>query len=151
MLFRSQYDIDKQSMPYFNQEWNVWGGTKLFSQEFRLQTENDGPFNMAIGALYWHEDTIQTSNGMSIRGFGDRCKVIVTRDANTGNILEISDFSHGPFTWDGPCGHTDTSIVEFQDESLANRVPDDTIRDTDHKSVYSVIDYEISERLTMTM
>ena len=100
---------------------------------------------------YWHEDTIQSSNGLSIRGFGDRCKVIVTRDADTGNILEISDFSHGPFTWDGPCGHTDTSIVEFQDESLANRIPDDTIRDTDHKSVYSVIDYEISERLTMTM
>ena len=46
-----QYDIDKQSLPYFNQEWNVWGGTKLFSQEFRLQTENDGPFNIAVGAL----------------------------------------------------------------------------------------------------
>jgi len=146
-----QYDIDKQSLSYFNQEWNVWGGTKLFSQEFRLQTENDGPFNMAVGALYWHEDTIQSSNGMSIRGFGDRCKVIVTRDANTGNILEISDFSHGPFTWDGPCGHTDTSIVEFQDESLANRIPDDTIRDTAHASLYSVIDYEFTERLTMTM
>jgi len=146
-----QYDIDKQSLVYFNQEWNVWGGTKLFSQEFRLQTENDGPFNIAIGALYWHEDTIQTSNGLSVAGRGDRCKVIVTRDGDTGNILEISDFSHGPFTWDGPCGHTDTSIVEFQDEALANRVPNDTIRDTVSSSLYSVIDYEFNERLTLTM
>ena len=146
-----QYDIDKQSLVYFNQEWNVFGGTKLYSQEFRLQTENDGPLNMAIGALYWHEDTIQTSNGLSVAGRGDRCKVIVTRDANTGNILEISDFSHGPFTWEGPCGHTDTSIVEFQAAALANRPTNDTIRDTVSKSLYSVIDYEFNERLTMTM
>ena len=102
-----QYDIDKQSLPYFAQEWNVYGGTKLFSQEFRLQTESDGPFNMAMGALYWHEDTIQTSTGLSIRGFGERCTLIAIRDAR-GNLKSVSDM--GMAGWGGPCGHTDVNI-----------------------------------------
>ena len=38
MQLAQQYDIDKQSLDHFNQEWDVNGPVKLFSQEFRLQT-----------------------------------------------------------------------------------------------------------------
>ena len=70
MQLAQQYDIDKQALLHFNQEWDVNGPVKLFSQEFRLQTESDGPFNMTVGALYWHEKKTQTSTGMSVRGHG---------------------------------------------------------------------------------
>ena len=143
-----QYDIDKRALSWFAQEWNVYGGTKLFSQEFRLQTENDGPFNMAMGALYWHEDTIQTSTGLSIRGMGEQCQLIAIRDAR-GNLKSVSDL--GASSWAGPCGHTDVDIRGFIDDSLANRAPDDTIRDTAHTSLYTLMDYEFNDRLTLTM
>ena len=148
MHLAQQYDIDKQALLHFNQEWDVNGPVKLFSQEFRLQTESDGPFNMTVGALYWHEKKTQTSTGMSVRAFGERCFVEVLRDADTGNIISLKDLGLSYFQ--GPCGHTDINMVDFQHDTYAAREPDDMIRDTVSASLYSVIDYDINERLTMT-
>ena len=148
MWVAQQYDIDKQSLDHFNQEWDVNGPVKLFSQEFRLQTESDGPFNIAVGALYWHEKKTQSSTGMSVRGFGERCFVSVLRDADTGDILSLTDL--GPAYWQGPCGHTDINNRELQHDTYAARPPDDMIRDTVSTSLYSLIDYDINDRLTMT-
>ena len=149
MQLAQQYDIDKQALAHFNQEWDVNGPVKLFSQEFRLQTESDGPFNMAVGALYWHEKKTQSSTGMSVRGMGERCFVEVLRDADTGNIISLTDLGLSYFQ--GPCGHTDIDIREFQHDTYAARPPDDMIRDTVSASLYSLIDYEFSDRLTMTL
>jgi outer membrane receptor protein involved in Fe transport len=149
MQLAQQYDIDKQALTHFNQEWDVNGPVKLFSQEFRLQTESDGPFNMAVGALYWHEKKTQSSTGMSVRGMGERCFVEVLRDADTGNIISLTDLGLSYFQ--GPCGHTDIDIREFQHDTYAARPPDDMIRDTVSASLYSLIDYEFSDRLTMTL
>ena len=149
MQLAQQYDIDKQALAHFNQEWDVNGPVKLFSQEFRLQTESDGPFNMAVGALYWHEKKTQTSTGMSVRGMGERCFVEVLRDADTGNIISLTDLGLSYFQ--GPCGHTDIDIREFQHDTYAARPPDDMIRDTVSASLYSLIDYDINDRLTMTL
>jgi outer membrane receptor protein involved in Fe transport len=149
MQLAQQYDIDKQALAHFNQEWDVNGPVKLFSQEFRLQTESDGPFNMAVGALYWHEKKTQTSTGMSVRGMGERCFVEVLRDADTGNIISLTDLGLSYFQ--GPCGHTDIDIREFQHDTYAARPPDDMIRDTVSASLYSLIDYEFNDRLTMTL
>ena len=148
MWVAQQYDIDKRSLTWFNQEWDVNGPVKLFSQEFRLQTESDGPFNMAIGALYWHEKKTQTSTGMSVRGFGERCFVDVLRNAVTGDIISLTDL--GPNYWQGPCGHSDINIVDFQHDTYLARPPDDMIRDTVSTSLYSLIDYDFNDRLTMT-
>ena len=149
MHLAQQYDIDKQALIHFNQEWDVNGPVKLFSQEFRLQTESDGPFNMTVGALYWHEKKTQTSTGMSVRGMGERCFVEVLRDADTGNIISLKDLGLSYFQ--GPCGHTDIDIREFQHDTYAAREPDDMIRDTVSASLYSVIDYDFNDRLTMTL
>ena len=149
MQLAQQYDIDKQALTHFNQEWDVNGPVKLFSQEFRLQTESDGPFNMAMGALYWHEKKTQSSTGMSVRGMGERCFVEVLRDADTGNIISLTDLGLSYFQ--GPCGHTDIDIREFQHDTYAARPPDDMIRDTVSASLYSLIDYEFNDRLTMTL
>jgi len=149
MQLAQQYDIDKQALLHFNQEWDVNGPVKLFSQEFRLQTESDGPFNMAVGALYWHEKKTQSSTGMSVRGMGERCFVEVLRDADTGNIISLTDLGLSYFQ--GPCGHTDIDIREFQHDTYAARPPDDMIRDTVSASLYSVFDYDINDRLTMTL
>ncbi len=149
MQLAQQYDIDKQALAHFNQEWDVNGPVKLFSQEFRLQTESDGPFNMAVGALYWHEKKTQSSTGMSVRGMGERCFVEVLRDADTGNIISLTDLGLSYFQ--GPCGHTDIDIREFQHDTYAARPPDDMIRDTVSASLYSVFDYDINDRLTMTL
>ena len=148
MWVAQQYDIDKRSLTWFNQEWDVNGPVKLFSQEFRLQTESDGPFNMAVGALYWHEKKTQTSTGMSVRGFGERCFVDVLRNAVTGDIISLTDL--GPNYWQGPCGHSDINIVDFQHDTYLARPPDDMIRDTVSTSLYSLIDYDFNDRLTMT-
>ena len=79
---------------------------------------------------------------------GERCFVSVLRDADTGDIISLTDL--GPNYWQGPCGHTDINIREFQHDTYAARPPDDMIRDTVSTSLYSLIDYDFNDRLTMT-
>ena len=152
-----QYDIDKEPLPWFINEYNVWGPTKLFSQELRIATNNEGPFNMSMGALYWHEDMKQNNSTLSSRAFGSRCLARVHRDY-WGNIIGIEDLGFAYFS--GPCGYTDYDItgVSPTGDTFANELykgrsasPTYTRRDTSHFSLYTVFDYEVSDRLTASM
>ena len=150
MNVAQQYDIDKEPIRHFLNEYNVWGPTKLFSQEMRLATQNDGPFNMTAGALYWHEEMTQNNSTLSSRGFGSRCLIRVHRDY-FGNILGIEDLGFAYFS--GPCGYTDTDINVHADGLMAGRLasPTFTARDTQHFSMYTVLDYDFSDRFTASM
>ena len=143
-----QYDIDKEVLPWHMVEFNVWGPTKLFSQELRLSTKSDGPFNMSAGVLYWHEEMTQNSNNITGMAHGSRCLIRVNRDY-FGNVLSVEDLGLSYFA--GPCGYTDRPIAEFADGLAAARPVTPNIRDTNHASIYTMVDYDFSEKMSASL
>jgi iron complex outermembrane receptor protein len=143
-----QYDIDKEVLPWHLVEFNVWGPTKLFSQEFRLSTNNDGPFNMAAGVLYWHEKMTQNSNNTTGMAHGSRCLIKLRRDF-WGNVVSVQDLGLSYFA--GPCGYTDTEIAPHAAALGAARPVTALERDTNHASLYAMFDYDFSEKMSMSL
>ena len=143
-----QYDIDKEVLPWHMVEFNVWGPTKLFSQELRLSTKSDGPFNMSAGVLYWHEKMTQNSNNITGMAHGSRCLIRVNRDY-FGNVLSVEDLGLSYFA--GPCGYTDRDIAPFAEGLAAARPVTPNIRDTNHMSVYTMFDYDFSEKMSASL
>ena len=143
-----QYDIDKEVLPWHLVELNVWGPTKLFSQELRMATKNDGPFNMSAGVLYWHEKMTQNSNNITGMAHGSNCFVRLTRDY-FGNVVKVEDLGLSYFQ--GPCGYTDTDILPHADALGAARPVTPLDRDINHASLYSVLDYDFSEKVTASL
>ena len=143
-----QYDIDKEVLPWHLVEFNVWGPTKLFSQELRLATKNDGPFNMSAGVLYWHEKMTQNSNNITGMAHGSNCFVRLTRDY-FGNVVKVEDLGLSYFQ--GPCGYTDADIEPHADALGAARPVTPLDRDINHASIYSVLDYDFSEKVTASL
>ena len=143
-----QYDIDKEVLPWHQVEFNVWGPTKLFSQEFRLSTKSDGPFNMSAGALYWHEKMTQNSTNITGMAHGSRCFVRLTRDY-WGNVVKVEDLGLAYFQ--GPCGYTDTEIAPHAAGLGAARPVTPLERDTSHMSLYTMFDYDLSEKMAATL
>ncbi len=143
-----QYDIDKEVLPWHQVEFNVWGPTKLFSQEFRLSTKSDGPFNMSAGALYWHEKMTQNSTNITGMAHGSRCFVRLTRDY-FGNVVKVEDLGLAYFQ--GPCGYTDTEIAPHAAGLGAARPMTPLERDTSHMSLYTMFDYDFSEKMAATL
>ena len=143
-----QYDIDKEVLPWHLVELNVWGPTKLFSQELRLATKNDGPFNMSAGVLYWHEKMTQNSNNITGMAHGSNCFVRLTRDY-FGNVVKVEDLGLSYFQ--GPCGYTDTDIAPHAAALGAARPVTPLERDINHASIYSVLDYDFSEKVTASL
>jgi len=143
-----QYDIDKEVLPWHLVEFNVWGPTKLFSQEFRLSTKNDGPFNMSGGLLYWHEKMTQNSTNVTGFAHGSNCFVRLTRDY-FGNVVKVEDLGLSYFQ--GPCGYTDTDIAPHAEALGAARPNTPLVRDINHASLYSVIDYDFSEKVSASL
>ena len=148
MDVEQQYDIDKEVLPWHLVEFNVWGPTKLFSQEFRLATKNDGPFNMSAGLLYWHETMTQNSNNITGMAHGSRCFVRLTRDY-FGNVVKVEDLGLAYFQ--GPCGYTDSDIAPHAEGLGAARPVTPSERDTNHASLYSVLDYDFSEKTSASL
>lgn len=94
-----QYDQDHQAISRPDtllgaQEANTIGATDQFSQEFRFQTQFDGPVNFTGGLLYWSEDrnltdlnwiTFCSPYGRNVAG-----SIQPLRDGN-GNIVQLLD------------------------------------------------------------
>ncbi len=91
--------------------------TQLFSQELRLQSTADGSINWTTGALYWTEDT----------------------DFTDGGVNCIANAA-GPFAG-ANCTASLTAIT-----SDAMRFADPWTRNTDHWSVYGLVEWEFIDR-----
>ncbi|MEQ8736327.1 MAG: TonB-dependent receptor [Rhodospirillaceae bacterium] len=98
--------------------FRVASETVLFSEEIRLQSNDEDRFRWMVGGLYWDEDVDQDSNNI----------------ACTNNQL----FPGLPFL---PCG-TFFGIIGDSD-------PNKWVRDTKHLSAFGMLEYDITEQLTL--
>ncbi|MCK6371210.1 MAG: TonB-dependent receptor [Gammaproteobacteria bacterium] len=90
--------------------------TTLFSQELRLQSNGDNIVDWTVGALLWQEDT----------------------DFTDGSVNCIQNAAP-PFLPGLSCAPT---IASYTTGSGGNRFEDPWDRDTDHWSVYALVDWE---------
>ncbi|MFW2404169.1 MAG: TonB-dependent receptor, partial [Gammaproteobacteria bacterium] len=102
--------------------------TDLFSQEFRWASDFDGPVNFAVGGQYWYEKAKQTENSISyssayFRGFA-------APDFALPNAMDV---------------------IRDGDGNGINRNPGDTSRETQHGSLYGLIDWDISEKWKLSL
>jgi iron complex outermembrane recepter protein len=99
--------------------FRVASDTRLFSQELRLQSNDDDRLRWMIGGLYWKEDVDQDSFGL----------------ACTNNQL----FPGLPFL---PCG-------PFFSAVLATNTPNLWVRDTEHMSAFATVEYDVTDQFTV--
>jgi len=102
--------------------------TDLFSQELRYSSTFEGPLNFTAGALYWHEEAEQIENGLTFsgayfRGFAAPDFAL----PNAANILVDGD------------GNGLNVNSRFKS------------RETEHTSIYGLIDFEFTETLKLTL
>ena len=99
-------------------------------------------------SLYWHEKMTQNSNNITGMAHGSRCFVRLTRDY-FGNVVKVEDLGLAYFQ--GPCGYTDSDIAPHAEGLGAARPVTPSERDTNHASLYSVLDYDFSEKTSASL
>ena len=110
------------------QEISFANETDLFSQEFRYATDLDGAFNFTFGALFWNEDVDQTEPSYTVSPVNFR--------GVAGPPAFALPTASAVFT--GAAGGLDTR---------ANTKS----RETEHWSIYGLVDWEINEALKLTL
>jgi outer membrane receptor protein involved in Fe transport len=129
-----QQDLDYQGLGLPDTIANGWAldsinGTKQFSQEIRYATAFDGPVNLTGGLLGWTETRTQSSRGyIAVCGFyqdpngPDRNEPC--RSGNWQDLVRQTDIQYGQD------GFTDAT--------------------TDHWSIYGLVDWSMTELLTLS-
>ena len=101
-----------------------------FTQELRLTSDFDGPFNFLLGGFYFNEDVVQTSgldNGTAARPFFNVLAggALPAAEAALG-IPQGGSFATGPLS---------REAFTLQNESY---------------SVFGTVDFEVTDRITLT-
>jgi len=110
------------------QEINFSNETDLFSQEFRYASKFEGPVNFNAGILYWTEDAQQAEQSLTVspayfRGF-----------AAPDVALPLAS----------------AVLLDGNGNGLNNN-PRGTGRDTEHWSIYGLIDWNINDAWKLTL
>jgi outer membrane receptor protein involved in Fe transport len=169
----SRFAIRNPDNPYLDDNVNIFQSnndkfTRQFTQELRYATKFDGPVNMTIGANYWEEDVSNKSRSLTMQAGASYCFYSVdTLDTAPGT---------NPFNPGCP-GYTELPVqqivgkpvrdadgnliagIEFADpnetavwngiEQYTRDSPVD--RNTDHYSIYGLLDIEFTENTTLTL
>ncbi len=134
--------------------------TRQFQQDLRYQTNFDGPVNMTIGATYWEEDVTNQGRSLSMQANGSYCFY-----STSGEGLNNAP---GLFPFNPACpGYTELPIQQFvgpggisfadpEESAVYNGIEkytrDSPIdRNTDHRSIYGLIDIKATENTTVTL
>lgn len=114
-----------------------------FTQEIRLATDFDGPFNFLIGGFYFNEKINQTNSlsyGTQFRPFGDQ----LIRAA-TGNALNVATLEATFGALEGaPNRYTGTFFRSGDGQNQRYRLADESY------SFFGTADFEIVKGLTLT-
>ncbi len=94
--------------------------TRLFSQELRLQSNNEGPVNWVVGGLYWDESTDFTDSSI--------------------NCIQVP-FGASPGV---ACG---AELAKY--DVTLDRYPDPWTRDTEHWSAYALVDWAVRDTVKL--
>ena len=112
--------------------------TEQISFDTNFVTRFDGPFNGIIGALYWEENVDNRSRSITGQGSGSHC----FWNSVNGELFEI----------DNACtGYTETPISPYQQAAQPWRPESPADRDTKHMSIYGELDFDLTERWTLTL
>ncbi|MGI9341594.1 MAG: TonB-dependent receptor [Gammaproteobacteria bacterium] len=120
-----------QNCSPIGQQIDFSNDTDLFSQEFRYSSQFDGPVNFTVGLNYWYEKAEQTERSMTFssayfRGFPPG----PPRDIGFPNAAEV--------------------LLDGDGNGL-NRNPGFSSRETQHGSLYGLIDWDISDAWKLTL
>ncbi|MEO8224853.1 MAG: TonB-dependent receptor [Gammaproteobacteria bacterium] len=110
--------------------------TKLFSEELRLRSNGQGPLSWVAGALFWQEK-------VDVEDGSETC-------LNYAGVF--AGFPGGP----QPCGPTLAAItksapLDVPGDGLTPLNADRWVRDTDHYSVYGLVEWEFIDSLKLTL
>jgi len=130
--------------------------TRQFSQELRYATQFEGPVNISLGGLLWQEHVNNDANSLTVQASGSHC----AWSSATG--LTFDDFG---FTTDGSgCpGYTEIAAQPLVGGNITfgngrpyrgidrYRNPSHTDRDTEHYSIYGMVDLALNRAWTLTL
>ena len=111
--------------------------TELLSQELRLQSQNDGPFNWTVGGLYWDEEVEQIDTG-------NICITVTHPVAPNPDGLP-------PFIPPLPLVGCGPFMADIGPQGTYPAFPDQWFRDTTSWSAYFLVDWEFIENWTVTL
>ena len=118
--------------------------TEQFSQEFRIATQLDGPVNGTFGVTYWDEKVDNDSTSITAESAGSHC-MWNSKLGMGGTINPIGIQSIG-------CpGFTESPVAPFQNAAQPFRNPSPSDRDTEHFSVYGMLEFELTETWGLTL
>jgi outer membrane receptor protein involved in Fe transport len=160
----SRFSIANPSSPFLDDNVNTFQSnndklTRQFQQEIRYVTNLDGPINMTVGGTYWEEDVSNLSRSLTMQSNGSYCFY------SSGNL---NDINAANFTVNPPCpGYTELPIQQFvgpggvsfadpAETAVYNGIEQytrdsPTDRNTDHRSIYGLIDIKATENTTVTL
>lgn len=132
--------------------------TRQFTQEIRFATKSDGPVNMTVGATYWEEDVANQSQSLTMQSNGSFCFYTESQ----------LDNAPGSFPFNPACpGYSELPIQQFvgpggisfadpAETAVYNGIQQytrdsTTDRNTDHRSVFGLIDIAATDNTTLTL
>ncbi|MEO8443581.1 MAG: TonB-dependent receptor plug domain-containing protein, partial [Gammaproteobacteria bacterium] len=151
-----------------NQESNI----EQFSQEFRFETQLDGPFQFTGGVLFWQDHRqLEDRNNIAFCAPYSRIGASVLRDGDgnpiqssvTGPTLDVLDPTTGALAFisgvcdgvDGPDANTlpdtVTSWQEYRRQFSDPQFPATWDARTRHLSFYGRIDWKMTDDLTLSL
>lgn len=113
------------------QQIDFQNDTDLISQEFRFATNWEGPVNLTAGVLYWDEEVDQLERSMTV------------------SQAFFRGFPPGPPR--DILFPTASSVLLDGDGNGLNNMPRHVARETEHWSIYGLVDWNISNTLKLTL
>ncbi|MBM4196354.1 MAG: TonB-dependent receptor [Gammaproteobacteria bacterium] len=132
-----RYDLDRQAdgrpdVILGQNDVDTIDTTDQLSQELRIATEWDGPLQLTVGGLYWKEERESLNRNL----------IVVCSTVEGNSEAGQGCLNSGYSSWQQI--YADITALDPTD-----RVP--TRGDTDHWSVYGLVEWKPTDRLTITL
>ncbi len=135
---------------------NTWTNTSLLSQELRYVSDFEGRFNFAVGAQLWQEDVDQNDRNHTIITNGTYCALLRIKPSPFAPAFTIDTFGGNPQLGIPPnpvrntCKYSSLPSALFTQQVFDARHVTNINRDTDHRSIYLALDFDLTETLVAT-
>lgn len=146
---------DGMDISIASQHSNIRTDTSLLSQELRYVSEFEGRFNFALGAQLWQEDVEQNERNNTLITGGTYCSLLRIKPGPFAPAFTIDTFGGNPQFGIPPnpmrntCKYSSFPSALITQQVYAQTMPTTVERDTDHRSVYLSLDFDLTDTLTL--
>ena len=143
------------------QESNQESSTYQFSQEFRYETEWDGPLKLTGGVLFWRDHrALQDRNNITSCAPYARINALALKNADGEDVKDVAgnvltDPTTGNLVYvSGICDGTDGTVTSWQQYRRQVAYPQYATQwdaRVQHLSFYGRVDWEMTEDLTLAL